>query len=137
MFCEKCGNELIDEAVVCTKCGCLAKSNQPTNSKKLKTNEQCEDKSSIKFLSWTCLILAIIAIFDAICNCIVFNADLEFFWFIYDFSSLLCLGLCSVLSILLALYTLRKKLELISLIGLILSCISVLIYFILTISFYA
>lgn len=25
-YCTKCGNELIDEAVVCTKCGCYAQS---------------------------------------------------------------------------------------------------------------
>lgn len=25
MFCSKCGHELMDEAVVCTKCGCAVK----------------------------------------------------------------------------------------------------------------
>ena len=28
MFCERCGNELVDEAVVCTKCGCFVANNQ-------------------------------------------------------------------------------------------------------------
>ena len=27
MFCKKCGNEVMDEAVVCTKCGCAIDSN--------------------------------------------------------------------------------------------------------------
>ena len=26
-YCTKCGNELVDEAVVCTKCGCATNSN--------------------------------------------------------------------------------------------------------------
>ncbi|MBQ7045909.1 MAG: zinc-ribbon domain-containing protein [Clostridia bacterium] len=25
MFCSKCGNEIVDDAVVCTKCGCAVK----------------------------------------------------------------------------------------------------------------
>ena len=31
-FCTKCGNELIDEAVVCTKCGCLVEKVQQKNN---------------------------------------------------------------------------------------------------------
>lgn len=30
-FCTKCGNELIDEAVVCTKCGCATSTNPIPN----------------------------------------------------------------------------------------------------------
>ena len=28
MFCQKCGEEIHDEAVVCTKCGCAVEKNQ-------------------------------------------------------------------------------------------------------------
>ena len=35
MFCSKCGNEIMDEAVICVKCGCYTHNNQPavTNTK--------------------------------------------------------------------------------------------------------
>lgn len=36
-YCIKCGNELIDDAVVCTKCGCSAKSKQSNNTSGFKT----------------------------------------------------------------------------------------------------
>lgn len=28
-FCQKCGRELMDEAVICPACGCLVENNQP------------------------------------------------------------------------------------------------------------
>lgn len=29
-YCEKCGNELLDEAIMCPKCGCAVAGKQPT-----------------------------------------------------------------------------------------------------------
>lgn len=34
-YCTKCGNELIDEAVVCTKCGCCTQGISPTKESPL------------------------------------------------------------------------------------------------------
>lgn len=31
-FCTKCGNELLDEAVVCMKCGCAVQASAPVNT---------------------------------------------------------------------------------------------------------
>ena len=37
MFCTKCGNEIMDEAIICPKCGCATNSN--LNFNKNKTSE--------------------------------------------------------------------------------------------------
>ena len=29
-YCEKCGNQLLDEAIMCPKCGCAVAGKQPT-----------------------------------------------------------------------------------------------------------
>ena len=36
-YCTKCGNELMDEAVICPKCGCATGYQQPTNNDGQKT----------------------------------------------------------------------------------------------------
>ena len=40
-FCTKCGNELIDEAVVCTKCGCA------TNQQSIFTKSESTELSTV------------------------------------------------------------------------------------------
>lgn len=39
-FCEKCGNQLLDEAVMCPKCGCAVAGKQPTAEQKKKAKNQ-------------------------------------------------------------------------------------------------
>ena len=34
MFCQKCGKEIMDEAVVCIHCGCAVKASEKENDKK-------------------------------------------------------------------------------------------------------
>lgn len=36
-FCSKCGNQLVDEAVVCPKCGCPANGTAPVTSRPVQT----------------------------------------------------------------------------------------------------
>lgn len=43
-YCEKCGNQLLDEAVMCPKCGCAVAGKQPTkeqNEKAKKPSQRC------------------------------------------------------------------------------------------------
>lgn len=54
-FCSKCGHELIDEAVVCTNCGCAVSSNATS-----KINQ--EDKPSVGL----CVLSALIPLFGII-----------------------------------------------------------------------
>ncbi|MBQ7045910.1 MAG: zinc-ribbon domain-containing protein [Clostridia bacterium] len=39
-YCQKCGNELLDEAVMCPKCGCTVEGKQPTKEQKEKSKNQ-------------------------------------------------------------------------------------------------
>jgi len=43
-YCSKCGNELMDEAVICTKCGCMIESS--TNKVVLEKSAQSVTESS-------------------------------------------------------------------------------------------
>ena len=33
-YCEKCGSELLDEAILCPKCGCMVRGNEKVQPKK-------------------------------------------------------------------------------------------------------
>tara|TARA_B100001173_G_C15703451_1_gene427082 strand:- start:102 stop:386 length:285 start_codon:yes stop_codon:yes gene_type:complete len=57
MFCEKCGKEVLDEAVICVHCGCSLKSN--TNSD---VNNEPLD-TGVKVLSFCFPIVGIILYF--------------------------------------------------------------------------
>ena len=39
-YCEKCGNHLLDEAIMCPKCGCSVGSKPPTKEQKEKSKSQ-------------------------------------------------------------------------------------------------
>lgn len=41
-YCQKCGNELLDEAILCPKCGCsvVANTNNSQKEQKAKTQNQ-------------------------------------------------------------------------------------------------
>lgn len=132
MFCEKCGNELIDDAVICTKCGCFIKNNK----QRIKNIEQKNKKEdSCGFFSWTSFILALCTIFSSIIYLIylVSSKFIPFIFYIYKFTWIFpSASLCVLLSI----YTLRKKYNLISLFGLIISVISLIIDLVVNLAFF-
>ena len=41
-YCEKCGNQLLDEAVMCPKCGCAVAGKQPTKEQNEKAKNQAK-----------------------------------------------------------------------------------------------
>lgn len=41
-YCEKCGNQLLDEAVMCPKCGCAVAGKQPTKERNEKAKNQAK-----------------------------------------------------------------------------------------------
>jgi uncharacterized membrane protein YvbJ len=57
-FCSKCGNELVDEAVVCTKCGCAVVSSTPQTSSVVNQ----DDEVSIGF----CVLSVLVPLFGVI-----------------------------------------------------------------------
>ena len=64
-YCTKCGNELIDEAVVCTKCGCYA---QSVSSAKNISGEPQKDEADIGLIVLSALIPLIGLVLWAIKN---------------------------------------------------------------------
>ena len=60
MFCKYCGQELNDQAVVCTNCGCSVKNFAP-KKKKIETKITTETPAVYKHLNIACFILAIIS----------------------------------------------------------------------------
>ena len=50
-FCSKCGNELMDEAVICPKCGCMVNGELTPKKKPVATNAQSTSNEEIKPLS--------------------------------------------------------------------------------------
>lgn len=126
MFCEKCGNELLDEAVVCTKCGCLVK-----NSKQQTKNIEQKNKEVdfCNFFSWASFVLALCAIFSSIFLLIVSinYFSINYYSFIYYIYKFTWIFPSSSLCVLLSIYALKKKSSSISLSGLILSVVALLI----------
>lgn len=59
-FCSKCGHQLVDEAVVCTNCGCSVSVNSAHNT--TATSKPLEDKPSIGL----CVLAALIPLFGFI-----------------------------------------------------------------------
>ncbi len=39
-YCEKCGNQLLDEAIMCPKCGCAVAGKQPTKEQNAHAKKQ-------------------------------------------------------------------------------------------------
>lgn len=61
-YCEKCGNELLDEAIMCPKCGCSVGGKQPTKQQDEHARNQA--KGAIMIIAAIAIILG--AIFAAI-----------------------------------------------------------------------
>ena len=57
-YCEKCGNQLLDEAIMCPKCGCAVAGKQPTKEQ----NEQAKNqaKGAIMIIAGIGIIIATI-----------------------------------------------------------------------------
>ncbi len=51
MFCEKCGKEIMDEAVICPNCGCSTRKNNIQNNNAVQTSEEHNVISSISSLT--------------------------------------------------------------------------------------
>lgn len=68
MFCQKCGTEINDEAVVCVNCGCAVK----TTSNKNKSNSLTDEIIEISGLTTIPLVLNIISLILLLTYCGMF-----------------------------------------------------------------
>ena len=57
-YCEKCGNQLLDEAIMCPKCGCAVAGKQPTKEQNEKAKNQA--KGAIMVIAGIGIIIATI-----------------------------------------------------------------------------
>ena len=57
-YCEKCGNQLLDEAIMCPKCGCGVAGKQPTKEQTEKSKSQA--KGAIMIIAGIGIIIATI-----------------------------------------------------------------------------
>ena len=70
-FCTKCGNELIDEAVVCTKCGSFVTGAPSFDSQPIANNQGQQKKKVSTFLmvsNFVFVLSACISLFFVICS---------------------------------------------------------------------
>lgn len=67
-YCSKCGNELVDEAVVCTKCGCVVESNKSNSMVNI----------SKIFMIIGCVANALIGVISGITNSILLYDEVSF-----------------------------------------------------------
>jgi len=58
-YCEKCGNQLFDEAVMCPKCGCAVAPKKPTKQQK----EQAKNQAKGAILIIAAIAIIVIFIF--------------------------------------------------------------------------
>lgn len=97
MYCRKCGNEIMDEAVICPKCGCLTgtqplpttQPNSSTNNKK--TNSGLQTAAKI-FLILACIGSGI-STFSMFISCVSMNALAPELTGVYGIFAVICIGI--------------------------------------------
>ena len=126
MYCKYCGQELNDQAVVCTNCGCSVKTFLP-KKKKTKIKTPTETPAIYKHLNIVCFVLAILSAIIYINYVPIYHGSTynNYFSLRYEynvFSLFLILAFLSI-SLITGVWGLVKKSEyrLYSIIGLIIS----------------
>ena len=62
-FCVKCGNELMDEAFLCPKCGCMVNANSNHQKKEKKNVSTDEESKALTFVSFAYYLAMAMGIF--------------------------------------------------------------------------
>ena len=116
-YCSKCGNELMNEAVICTKCGCMVeKINATAPTEKNNLDSVCLDKETNS--SWIPFVFGILALVDAVLFMI---QCFSYFWY-FD---AIGLSACPLLGIITSIKYFKCKNKTYPILGLIFSCIAV------------
>lgn len=76
MYCSKCGNEVVDEAVICTKCGCLlpGKNLQTRTAPSQQTDEISSTKKAAKVFMLIGLIFSAFSLIPLIWTIPMYNS---------------------------------------------------------------
>lgn len=127
-YCAKCGNELMDEAVICTKCGCAVQQISTTApAEKNKLISVSSDKNSV--CSWIPLVFGILALVDAVLFVLNYVAYLWYF----DVAGI---SVYPLLGIITSIKYFKGENRTYSILGLIFSCVSVVIKLIMVILYF-
>lgn len=98
MYCRKCGNEIMDDAVICPKCGCLTGTQPlPTIQQNSSTSRPKKSSSGLQTAAKIFLILACIgsgiSTFSMFISCATMTAVAPELTGIYGFLAVACIGL--------------------------------------------
>lgn len=72
MYCSKCGNEVVDEAVICTKCGCVIE--KPKTALSQQTDEISSTKKAAKVFMLIGLIFSAFSLIPLIWTIPMYNS---------------------------------------------------------------
>ena len=114
-YCSKCGNELMDEAVICTKCGCMVEMISATSPVK-KTNFDSVSLDKKTNNSWIPFVFGILALVDAVLSQCFHN-----FWYV----DIIDLSVCPLFGIITSIKYFKCKNKTYPILGLVFSCIAV------------
>ena len=119
MFCSKCGNELMDEAVVCTKCGCLVgqPNKQPRPQKNVTTVTKIVEADSTKS-GWIPLTLGILALISTVINYLFYILADNLLFTLTGVCSAAGLGCCALLAIITGIKHLSANIKVLPILGL-------------------
>ncbi len=127
-YCAKCGNELVDEAIICTKCGCMVEATRavpPAAESKLPSLSSNKETN----YAWLPFVLGILAIVDSLFMLLSVNLS-GFYSYIY-YAVYLGTGSLPLLSIITSIKCLKSKNVIFPVLGLIFACVSIFVRFVL------
>ena len=117
MFCSKCGNELLDEAVVCTKCGCLVgQFNKQPRPQKTTVTKIVETDSAKA--GWIPLTLGILALISTVINYLFYILADSLLFTLVGVCSAAGLGCCALLAIITGIKHLNANNKVLPILGL-------------------
>lgn len=131
-YCSRCGNQLMDEAVICTKCGCaIEKANSIAPVKK--ESSPFEKNVKTRNDSWIPLIFGILALVDMV---MFFLDNSKQYSGVFLFVKMLIykgaldLSASPLLGVVLSIKYLKSENKIFSIIGLVFSAVSIVVKFV-------
>ena len=112
-YCTKCGNELMDEAVICTKCGCMVEN--VISPAKFNRNANLDGQTGS---TWVALVFGILALVDAVLTALYY---FDVFWYI----DVIGLSVCPLLGLIASIKYLKCRNKTNSILGLIFSLLAI------------
>lgn len=127
-YCSKCGNQLLDEATICMKCGCAV---DKIDESIYAQNQENKGTVEIRKLDWLPLLFGIVALTDAlfygilIVGGVISNYTLGNI--IYFLRYGLCVPVCGLFAILSAVFFMKSKRKVFPILGLVFGIIQIML----------